>query len=290
MKEVNMNTEKYGVLGATLCVPDLRDYVGKSTRKSFPDEFEIKNMPKVKSQGNVSSCVAHALATVTEYFNERESGESVEMSTGYIYGNRLLSLHKGSGMMVRDALKTLSRFGNIPHTCCPYNEEVPRAIQRFESLPPQYNNLGVYHKINSYYRLKSDDAIKSQLMDGNLVIFSMRWFDDITFVNGIMVTNQKKTYKTGRHCMVIYGWNSTGWLVQNSWGEHWCNSGKFVLPYNIDKGEVWGVTDANSTTSLEIEPPFRTKFGESCAKIIHKILYVGYNIFNKIKLKLTNNK
>lgn len=78
--------------------------------------------------------------------------------------------------------------------------------------------------------------------------------------------------------MVIYGWNEQGWLVQNSWGKHWGANGRFTLPYNIPRKETWGVTDAKSTTLVEIKKPFKSKLGAWCAKIIHKIISWGYNI------------
>ena len=81
--------------------------------------------------------------------------------------------------------------------------------------------------------------------------------------------------------MVIYGWNETGWLVQNSWGTGWGNKGRFVLPYNIPMKETWGVTDDVSSSSLTIKPPFKTKIGAFIAKIIHKIISWFYNMKNK---------
>lgn len=37
----------------------------------------------------------------------------------------------------------------------------------------------------------------------------------------------------GSHAVVIYGWDDTrgGWLVQNSWGDSWCEGGRGVFSY-----------------------------------------------------------
>ena len=101
-------SKKHG-MGSIFSEPDLRDYQAVATSEEFPEEFKIK-ITQVKNQGNVGSCVAHSLSTVTEYFNKIETGQYLKMSTGYIYGNRLLSINKGSGMITRDAIKTLSKF------------------------------------------------------------------------------------------------------------------------------------------------------------------------------------
>ena len=120
-------------------------------------------------------------------------------------------------------------------------------------------------------------------MDGNPVIFSMYWFDDIKLEKGVMKTNQVKSKSTGGHCMVIYGWNNDGWLVQNSWGKYWGRGGRFILPFNISRKETWGVVDAKSDSSLILEKPFKSKIGAFFAKILHKFISWFYNLKNKNK-------
>lgn len=215
-----MNNVENQACGALFSVPDLRDYVAKSPIHEFPESFEL-SMPEVKSQGTVGSCVAHSLATAAEYFNTKETNTTLKLSTGYIYGNRLLSVHKGSGMYTRDAIKTMTKFGDVPYEDFPHNVEVPYAIELFNDTSKELVNVGLNYKFASYFKLNDDDAIKSHLMDNNPVIFSMEWFDDIKIEEGVMITKEVTSKKTGRHCMVMYGWNQTGWLVQNSWGTRW---------------------------------------------------------------------
>ena len=91
--EENIITNDYiEAYGAIESDPDIRDYrIATATineaRESFPNEFELE-MPAVKNQGSVGSCVAHSLATVIEYYNKKQHNEDIEMSVGYIYGNR----------------------------------------------------------------------------------------------------------------------------------------------------------------------------------------------------------
>lgn len=268
--------------GSLFSIPDLRDYRAVASEQEFPEEYALE-MPNVKSQGTVGSCVAHSLATATEYFNKKETGTDLTMSTGYIYGNRLYSTHKGTGMYTRDAIKTLSKYGNVPYVDFPHNVEVPYAIELFDSKAAELENIGLDFKIASYFRLNDDNAIKAHLMDGNVVIFSMYWFDDIKIEKGIMKTAQVKSASTGGHCMVIYGWNKDGWLVQNSWGPLWGKGGRFILPYNISRKETWGIVDAKSSSNLQLEKPFKSKVGAFVAKIIHKIISVFYNLKNSKK-------
>lgn len=268
------------VCGALFSKPDVRDYVAKTKLSEFPEEFEL-TMPKVKNQGSVGSCVAHSLSTIVEYFNKKESGRYREMSTGYIYGNRRLSLYKGSGMYTRDALHTVSKYGDVPNLYFPVNVEVPEAIEKFEDKVDKIEEKGYNFKFAEYFRLKDEKSIKTSIMENGPVAFAMDWYDDITIVDGIMNTDFVKTAKTGGHCMVIYGWNDIGWKVQNSWGSGWGNKGRMIIPYDIPFTEVWGIKDAESTGNLDINKPFSTELGAKIAKVLNRIILFVYNIFHK---------
>lgn len=268
--------------GALFSKPDVRDYTAHAELSEFPNEFEL-NMPKIKDQMSVSSCVAHAISTVVEYFAQKESGTYEEMSTGYIYGNRRFSIYKGEGMYTKDALHTVTKYGDVPSVYFPENIEVPDAIEKFEEEVDKIEHFGYVFKFHEYFKLKDKAAIKTALMESGPVVMVMSWFDDIRIVDGVMKTKGVKTLKTGGHCMVIYGWNEIGWKVQNSWGDNWGNHGNVVIPYDVKIKEVWGVKDAESDSSLILEKPFNTAFGEKIAKFLNTIISFVYNIFHKNK-------
>jgi hypothetical protein len=270
------------ICGALFSKPDVRDYVASATLSEFPVEFEL-DMPKIKNQGPVGSCVAHSLSTVVEYFNEKESGKYEEMSTGYIYGNRRLSVYKGIGMRTRDAVSTVVTYGDVPNAYFPVNVEVPYAIEKFENEVDNIHEAGYHFRFAEYFKLKDEMAIKTSIMENGPAIFSMYWFDDIKVKNGVMQTNCVKSAKTSGHCMVIYGWNEIGWKVQNSWGVLWGNGGNVVIPYDVPLKEVWGIKDAEATGSLVLNKPFKTKIGAKIAKFLNCIISLVYNMRNKNK-------
>lgn len=270
------------VCGAVFSAPDVRDYTAYTTLSDFPKEFEL-DMPKIKNQGCVGSCVAHALSTIVEYFNEKETGQYEEMSTGYIYGNRRFTLHKGTGLYTRDAIGTVAKYGDVPNAYFPVNVEVPYAIEKFEDEVDKIETTGYHFKFAEYFKLKDELSIKTSIMENGPAAVSMFWFDDIKVKDGVMQTRCKKTLKTGGHCMVIYGWNETGWKVQNSWGRFWGDSGNVVIPYDVSLKEVWGIKDAASDSNLVLKKPFKTKFGAKIAKILNSVISFVYNIFHKNK-------
>ena len=255
--------------GAIFSPKDVRDYKAVcATAAEFPKEFKL-DMVRIKNQGSVGSCVAHSLSEVVEYFNSKQLNKDTEMSTGYIYGNRTMSIWYGSGMIVRDALKTLKNYGDVTKEQFPYNIEVPGAIEQYEAVSDNLFNEGHPYRITSYAKLNNDNDVKSALMNCGPVVMAMDWYNDIKVKNGVLTTEYKGD--AGGHCMVIYGWNETGWLVQNSWGKYWGDKGCCVIPYDIKIREKWLVTDTitESIKDMDIEKPFSSWFGKVIAVIIN---------------------
>ena len=86
----NENYEVLG-LGSIASPPDIRDYrLAATAPLEIPSAFEL-DMPIVKSQGSVGSCVAHSVALIMEYYNKKQHNKDIRMSVGYIYGNRVSS-------------------------------------------------------------------------------------------------------------------------------------------------------------------------------------------------------
>lgn len=261
--------------GAIFSDYDVRDHqlVCAAGMEIFPKEFELK-LRGVKGQGSVGSCVAHSLASVIEYYNYNQTHNDAKMSVGYIYGNRTSSKHKGKGMIIRDALADVCKFGDVEYSLFPYNKEVPEIINLFESKKTNLFNQGYPNRISQYCRVYDSNSIKAALMAKKPVIFAITWYEDMKVINGILTT--KKQSSTGGHCMIIYGWNEKGWKVQNSWGPNWGDHGCMIMPYNIKIIEAWVITD-NIIENTTIKTP-QLKNYKTIAKAINYVI----NLF-KIK-------
>lgn len=93
---------------------DFRDYKYKITSgNKIPSSYIIKKNLKVKDQGMISSCVAHALSSL------EESIYNNEFSTNFIYGYRPKTYFQGYGMNMRDALHTLVKCGDCLNSTYP---------------------------------------------------------------------------------------------------------------------------------------------------------------------------
>lgn len=269
-------------LGALFSKKDVRDYKIDcvSAPVEFPTEFEL-DMPKVKSQGSVGSCVAHSIATTIEYFNNLQQNNNEEMSVGYIYGNRTNTTYTGSGMYTREAIAVTCKYGDVPKVLFPYNEEVPDIIGKFNNQSDELFSKSQPNRFTSYYRLYTDDEIKTSLIQNGPVIFAMKWYDDIEVIDDVITTSQKTD--GGGHCMVIYGWNELGWKIQNSWGKNWANDGRAILPYDVKIREAWGIIDTLTHTETNVVKPYNSKIGGWFAKVLNLLINVGYWLIDIIK-------
>ena len=269
-----MSENNFGVAPSRF---DLRDYKlkinkGVATAIKYPDSFELK-MPKVKGQGQVGSCVAHALATIIEYYNIQETDSFKEMSTAYIYGNRRNSSWKKPGMRTRDALKNACEYGDIEKALLPNNIEVPAAITYFEKEGAKYKEQGRVNRIKKFFKIDSEKALKEYLMTTGPALVVMKYYTKSTVeLPGYVIKARGSNYEL--HCVVCYGWDKYGWKIQNSWGWGWGHRGLAVQPYNNKFTEMWGLVDEenNISKNAKMVTPYSGTIGGTIAKGINAIL------------------
>ena len=112
------------VLGAIESPADLRDYdysmvTGSSEKIDIPEKFELDYDIPIQNQGNVGSCVAHALMEMKSYI------DNSMYSIGFIYGNRKEEDWQGHGLIIREALKCIVKNGDCLKNSFDYNIEYP---------------------------------------------------------------------------------------------------------------------------------------------------------------------
>lgn len=256
---------------------DIRDYVIKEVT-NLPESYECPYKVPVKNQGSKPTCVAHAAAAVVEYHHKRQNNNSYRaFSTEFIYGTRDIGYYVGDGMRIRDALKTLKEYGDPYKTDCPGNNDVKDAMNNINSNLENYLELAYPHRVSAYYRCKNDDAIKTAVMKDGPVLVSMNTYRGATLENDIYTWDPKASY--GKHCVMIYGWDDRGWLIQNSWGDSYGGDGRFVMPFSYKFNEAWGITD--DITSSEVVVKKRSNFLDFCYSIYNKLVNMWLDIFYK---------
>ena len=239
--------EAFGAIESKIDVRDYQVACAAAPNVELPEVFEL-NMRAVKNQHSISSCVAHALAAVVEYFNFIQEKTDTTMSTEFIYGNRINHTYTDKGMIIRDALENLRKYGTCPNSSMPGNIEVPEAIRHFNQdalgvIPAAYPN-----RITNYCSLYKKNDMKLWLMTKGPIVFSVKWYENYWLTVNNELHFDEKSEPSGCHCMVIYGWNKEGWLFQNSWGNTWGDGGRAVYPYDATIREAWGVEDTCYST------------------------------------------
>lgn len=257
--------------GALAPQTDVRDYkVCAAAGEEFPARFELLNLPRVKNQGSVNSCVAHATATILEYFNRKEIKDNRQLSTDFIYGMQGVAYNRlDQGMFLRDACKIALNYGDCYDVTIPSNTEQPRCSKMLkEILTDDIYTEARSMRIASYAQCASNKAMKHALMNYGPLLVSIKWYDKYKLDDNKVITfDTKKDW--GGHAVIVYGWNEHGWLCQNSWGRTWEGNGKFVFPYDNKFREAWSFVDAENSDVIK---PRRGKFIDFCYKIINTII------------------
>lgn len=253
---------------------DARDYKIKADSE-FPETFELPYKVSVKNQGSKPTCVAHAVSSLIEYHNLIETGKYRKFSTEFVYGTRDIGYYIGDGMVIRDALKTIKKYGDCYYADCPGNHDTADAMKNINEKVEEYRDLSYPHRIGSYYRVKTPEEIKTALMNHGPVVISMTCKDNAYIADDIYCYPQDAE-NSGRHCVLVVGWNENGWIIQNSWGALYAGDGYFTLPFDFKINEAWGTTDQKDDCSL-LKRKARNKFMNKVYKIINRIINWFYN-------------
>lgn len=253
------------ILGAIPSPTDVRDYRIATVAGDLPTEYSCEHV-KIKNQGGVGSCVAHALAEVVEWHAIHEGTSDESRSTDFIYGNRRNTAYKNVGMVVREAIASIVKYGDCLEVELPGNHEVPKSIEIFEKNVDSLRDIAYPYRFSAYVRLNGEKEIKTALMNYGPVVIVAPWFEDIHYDNGVL-DSASRANAGGSHCMVIYGWDADGWLVQNSWGIRWGNKGCCTMPYDFPFSEAWGIIDDIRDDSYT--KPFKSKLGSLLARFIN---------------------
>ena len=264
------------------CIPspvDVRDYKinAGSITTSLPEEFELDFKHRIKDQGMINSCVAHATSSILEY----HSGMKNVLSTNFIYGIQHQECdHDEPGMYLRDACKIVNKYGDMLDKDCPGNDEVPRSWSIAEkALKDAEKSLAAAkYKIRSYYSCRTPNDIKYALFNYGPVLICIKWHEKYDINEGNVITFNQTT-DFGYHAIMIYGWTQEGFLCQNSWGKRFGKDGCFVLPYSYPIAEAKALIDLEDVEDEALVVPNKSK--NELIDVFLKMFNFILNIFSK---------
>lgn len=235
-----------------LSPPDGRDYTAAMAmdvaNTPIPERFRLK-MPEAELQ-QAGNCVAQANSTRAEY----NLGTGEQVSVGWLYGNRRETSNRGVGLYVRDAMKTILKYGNLRREHFEYLYEVPHAIERFEAAYEENKDKTFFDK--SYIRLHTKEEVQRFILKYQTPVVAVLHTGDLSGTLG----------DGGLHCVLICGWKPEGEYIEedtffhstgeddmifhNSWGRLWRFNGYGTCKFEIFK-EMWGIVPmAESFTDI----------------------------------------
>lgn len=152
------------------CLPakkDLRDYrvCSANMPQEYPEKFIVPgDLPKVKNQGVINSCCAHATSSILEYFDKNRH----VLSTNFIYGiQKQFCGQSGMGMYLKDSIAITRTYGDPLEKDCKGNNEIPAAwgIAEATARNEEIMKKAYDFRTISYYSCNSDNDIKYALMN-----------------------------------------------------------------------------------------------------------------------------
>lgn len=247
---------------------DARDYVLSEVALSvaLPDSFNVLHSD-IKNQGSVGSCVAHSVCEVLE----AASDNMEKYSTNWVYGYRPEGYYVGPGMMTRQACQTVIEKGYIPYEDFSGNTEMNGVMNRVNDQLDGLLTIAAERKALAYNRLRTKQQIKEAIYTSGLPVLIVCYIANNMELDDNYILQYNESKLAGCHCMVCYGWNELGLLIQNSWGKSFGNEGTFILPEEYPFAEAWAIS-CNKHANISVKPKHWgiRKFIQSIIKLFRK--------------------
>lgn len=205
----------------------------------------------VRNQGSQGTCYAQSVACMKEWQEKRNYGFDEYFSPQFFYNLRSNKYDDDTsndhGMFGRDVMKLLLKYGICSEKLYPYGK-----IEDKNEIKREIYEKAKINKIQSYAKIQTIEDLKMSLyLNGPALV----GFPVYNYTGQMWKKKENETFKGG-HAMTIVGYNNEGFIIRNSWGKFWNNSGYTIYYYN-DWGvhwEIWSCVDKNNIVMPEPEP------------------------------------
>ncbi|MFH0775235.1 MAG: lectin like domain-containing protein [bacterium] len=218
---------------------------------SYPSSYDLRTsgrLPPVKAQGNCGSCWAFATyGSLESWLLSQSSPETWNFSENNLKNTHGFDLaHDEGGNLLMSTAYFARWSGPIAETDDPYNPYSGSSPSGLKEKKHLETVLMIPDRASSL----DNNNIKQAVMDYGAMSTSMYW--DSSYYNSNYYAYYYNGIQSGNHAVDIVGWNDNfdknkfkttpsnngAWIVRNSWGTDWGESGYFYISYydkNIGK-------------------------------------------------------
>lgn len=222
-------------------LPDFRDKIYKpvSWRPWFllPKRVDLRPYCSgIEDQGPLGSCTGNAIAGALEFLEVRKGMKYTDISRLFIYYNERVYINEvreDSGAYIRDGIKSIRKIGAAAEAVWPYD------IDKFADKPSDmaYADAAA-RKFNSYHRILTLGGMMNCLAEGFPFVFGFTVYSSFMSADvastGVVSMPKPWEREEGGHAVMAVGYDrkKRHFIVRNSWGADWGQSGYFTMPFD----------------------------------------------------------
>ena len=230
----------------------------------------------VENQLQTSSCVANATISALELLLEK-AGKFTDLSRLFNYYNireDYINLRGiDGGAYLSDGFKSVAKSGvcteqtwafdqtkvNTKPSDTAFTEAELRKVTRYERV----GNFSIMSPVDDAYSI---DMIKATLAMGYPVTIAMIVNGTIFNLTGKLDTEEcmyrypvsqypdTQRPSAGGHAMLVVGYNTDGFIIENSWGPGWGDQGYGIITYDVMKSDCFDAWTCTAFAGVEFSP------------------------------------
>lgn len=188
----------------------------------------------VRAQGGFLTCAAFAAATVKAYQERKEYGFSSVFSPRYIYAFRFN--YPSPGMFMFDVMNILATQGALEEVEMPYSgmseAQDERSISEELRVKARHHAVKNTGKLHEVFPVAVDlDEFKARFKSA-MERFGVGIITVLVWNGGCAMWERRDGDSfLGGHAMNTVGYNEDGIIIQNSWGDWWCENGYTTMSW-----------------------------------------------------------